>query len=935
MAKSFPKIRVFISSTFLDMQRERDVLNLEVFPVVKGVCDQLGVAFNVIDLRWGITEEDQAQGSVIDLCLDEIQHCKPYFIGLIGNRYGWIPDTFDPDLKEKFQFIKEDEDRSVTELEMVLGALSEENRDRCFFYYKDPQLFDAETDDHHQGKIEGLKNKINKLDIHHSDYSSFEQFKESVLNDLLEAIRTDYPEDRDMMDIKQEAYLNLKESGHVKRFYFAMQAFDIITYAEENHVAVAAIAPYRLGKTATFNHIINIKPDADKIIINFEADVNMQYFPGHYLYWMIKIGLEKYGYNLHDYEDFPIPEVLNNYESNIQALLAFLKRNLYAIEYKRPLYILINDANLFFSNDPSKTFYRNFIFDDTRLPDNLHVIVTTNSEPDVPLVCANLHASTDDPKQFFTEYLSQFAKKIDKDILDTANQNLQFTDYKFIADYLIYYCNFSSYKQVARELLSKSNFVEVLQYIYDDFISHMSAKCASVFTEILLRLHIFRPGLSETALFASYDRATAIEETEYQVYVDLIEIEKAAILRPLRYFTSVESGTIFISDPFIKYFIAKNIGHLTSILQRTNAERTRKAYDEFYERHGGIDAVVQGGKIMRKEDYVDAAVNGNEANTLMTYAVLDPLCAYLNKIIMDYAKELENREDAFNVETIEEKEIKMLVYIQEAAKLYKLNTRANLYSNILSNIELMLFVCSKSHLLFRRLIAGYIELNTDLQKAQYSHVDEHLLSFTVNYALDSLVKADKEKFDELNISDAIDNAILVLEEHGMLDGELNRLSEEEDGGMILMNDYIVNACSDEAQQCIYDIDYESYDEDCGHLLELVDQLAEKLDKTPNTYDKILYAFYFFKLSIKLIDEGNMPETTYYGTVQETLKKIRGIIGYCFFPEVCAFFDIFLGRLYLGKHIELMRRGLDVMKSLGFQSSIEDYEDSYSYFKKQA
>ena len=119
MEKAFPKIRVFISSTFLDMQKERDVLSLEVFPVVKGVCDQLGVAFNVIDLRWGITEEDQAQGSVIDLCLDEIQHCKPYFIGLIGNRYGWIPDTFDPDLKEKFQFIKEDEDRSVTELEMV------------------------------------------------------------------------------------------------------------------------------------------------------------------------------------------------------------------------------------------------------------------------------------------------------------------------------------------------------------------------------------------------------------------------------------------------------------------------------------------------------------------------------------------------------------------------------------------------------------------------------------------------------------------------------------------------------------------------------------------------------------------------------------------------------------------------------------------------
>ena len=82
------QIRVFISSTFVDMQKERDILIQDVFPIIKGLCNKLGVAFNMIDLRWGITEEDKAQSKVLELCLDEVQHCKPYFIGLIGNRYG-------------------------------------------------------------------------------------------------------------------------------------------------------------------------------------------------------------------------------------------------------------------------------------------------------------------------------------------------------------------------------------------------------------------------------------------------------------------------------------------------------------------------------------------------------------------------------------------------------------------------------------------------------------------------------------------------------------------------------------------------------------------------------------------------------------------------------------------------------------------------------
>ena len=936
MAKVAPKIRVFVSSTFLDMQKERDILNQEVFPIVKGVCDRLGVAFNVIDLRWGITEEDQAKGSVIDLCLDEIQHCKPYFIGLIGNRYGWIPDQFDPDLEEKYQFIKENEDKSVTELEMILGALSEENRDRCFFYYKDASLFDNATSDHKEDMIEALKQHISALNISHSHYASFEQFKESVLGDLLDAIEKDYPKGSNLMEIKQQAYLNLLPAGNPGRMFAACQALDLLNETDNLHQALAVLSPDRLGKTTLFNQFVNSRPEVDKIIINFEADIAMQFFPAHYLYKLISKGLKDLGYAIEGDDTIPTPDSLNNYESSLQASLAVLKRTLYQTEYKRPLYILINDANLFYNNDRSKTFFRTFLFDNKELPNNLHVIITTNSAQQretTPLAYAEMHPTSDDPKLYFTEYLSLFAKKIDQDLLDKANPQLKYIDYKLIADYLIYYCNFSSYRQTAENLLKKANFMEILRYVYDDFIANMPMKCASVFTEILLRLQIFKPGFSESALFDSYNKKTALEEvTEYQVYVDLSEIEKAAIMRPLRYFTNVDSGTIFISDPYVRMFIAKDIQYLFDILSRTYEERSASLANAMFE---NVDSVVKFGRAVGREEYLELLRSKAVKEQSIKYAVLDPLCAYLNKIIMDFAdNELNDHQDAFNPEHLDDKEIKMLVYIQEASQLYMLNTRADLFTKILNHTDLMLFICCKSHSLYRRLIADYITLNLQIQQTQFSHVDENMLTFTVNYALRSIVNADKEKYDAFAIDNAIGNAIMVLEEHGRLDDELLRLAEDEDKGAIMMQDFVVNACSNEAYDSLYELDYDTDDDDTDVLVDTLNDLLQRFQATSNVFDKMLYSYYIIKTFIALSDEDSMPDEL-YEPVQQVFVATQELLRYCFFPEVTAMFDIYMGRILPKRLLWRMQLGLEVMQSQGFKESIEEFEEAYKYFKNKA
>jgi hypothetical protein len=98
--------RFFISSTFKDFAKEREVLQTKVFPRIKQYCAQRGYAFQPIDLRWGVSEEAQLDQKTLELCLNEVRACKthlhPNFLIMIGDRYGWIPLPYAIE-KEEFE----------------------------------------------------------------------------------------------------------------------------------------------------------------------------------------------------------------------------------------------------------------------------------------------------------------------------------------------------------------------------------------------------------------------------------------------------------------------------------------------------------------------------------------------------------------------------------------------------------------------------------------------------------------------------------------------------------------------------------------------------------------------------------------------------------------------------------------------------------------
>jgi hypothetical protein len=84
------------------MQTEREELVKRVFPRIAALCRNRHASFIEVDLRWGITDRERSEGKVLSICLEEIDRCRPFFIGLIGSRYGWVPDRLPSDLLEQF-----------------------------------------------------------------------------------------------------------------------------------------------------------------------------------------------------------------------------------------------------------------------------------------------------------------------------------------------------------------------------------------------------------------------------------------------------------------------------------------------------------------------------------------------------------------------------------------------------------------------------------------------------------------------------------------------------------------------------------------------------------------------------------------------------------------------------------------------------------------
>ncbi len=202
-----PVIRLFISSTFRDMDRERSYFSEVIAPRLTEAAKSRGVSFFSVDLRWGITEEEQLNGDVLPICLGEIDRCRPFFIGIIGDRYGSTLDCISLQLLESYPWLKGKEGKSITELEMLYGVLDREDENKnCSFYFRSDELSSewfGEADAEDKRRTDELKRLIAEKDgVPYFTYMSLSQFGEQVVKDFVSWLDASFPVGTDTVSAK-------------------------------------------------------------------------------------------------------------------------------------------------------------------------------------------------------------------------------------------------------------------------------------------------------------------------------------------------------------------------------------------------------------------------------------------------------------------------------------------------------------------------------------------------------------------------------------------------------------------------------------------------------------------------------------------------------------------------------------------------------------
>ena len=90
------KLVIFVSSTFTDTHRERNVLLENIRPLLRDYGSQRDVDVSFVDMRWGVRDENTLDHRTLIECANELERCRTestglFFLSLQGDKYGYQP----------------------------------------------------------------------------------------------------------------------------------------------------------------------------------------------------------------------------------------------------------------------------------------------------------------------------------------------------------------------------------------------------------------------------------------------------------------------------------------------------------------------------------------------------------------------------------------------------------------------------------------------------------------------------------------------------------------------------------------------------------------------------------------------------------------------------------------------------------------------------
>jgi len=490
-------VRIFLSSTFSDMQEERSAL-VKTFEMLKIKANQRNVIFSVVDLRWGVTEEEARTGKVLSICLNEIEHSHPFFIGLLGNRYGTSPALSEleknPELKERYPWIEQDIEKglSITEMEMQYGVLRNKAEIDAAFFIKNVNHADDNP------RLTSLKNKIREQNIYPvENYCTIEELCKKVEFAISQIIDNHFPE----MDITaqnseriiQQAYINSRHTSYIHRqFYYDI--IDSFVCSDDSYLVLTGESG--IGKSALLANWIKKNLDNDDFNLIYYFVSNTFTESNYEIIFRYLCDEISYLYCIEDSENMQ-----GTIEGEVQRLINIVASR------EQPLVIIIDGINQIVTMNSEKTpiwipVANNkvkFIFSTLQNDDTLRNIKNFGCRLET-LLPLNI----EERKHFVEVYLYNVGKRLDNHqiqriVEDPENTNtlvlktlldelICFETHEKLNDRLDYYLSTSSMSDF---------FDRVLQRMEEDYSANQD-----LVRHILTLIAISEHGLSEDELLS-------------------------------------------------------------------------------------------------------------------------------------------------------------------------------------------------------------------------------------------------------------------------------------------------------------------------------------------------------------------------------------------------------------------------------------------------
>ncbi|MBR6825831.1 MAG: DUF4062 domain-containing protein, partial [Oscillospiraceae bacterium] len=484
-------------------------------------------------------------GKVLPICLSEIDKCRPYFIGMIGNRYGSVLQTVPHSISGSIPWLVGKEGHSITELEMLYAVLEHKGQEdsNCAFYLRSDRL----SEEIYSGlpgekeasvtRLQRLKDRILRDErIPSSQYDSIEEFGTRVLQDLTQWLDTNFPETGDVSRIRREWY-----DGELLRNYIpnveGNRFLDL--YLNESNRPLMLYGDGARGKTA---FLTAWQPkDGHKITVNCGADDAFSYWPSIAREIVNEIqGIDKnYGMpniNFGASFYFKLMDAVHREKAEpkrgAQKDLFFVtdeEREQFRTEFVKwmrdlkphtPIVIVINDLNLL---EDAQSKLLSWL--PSTLPENLRIICSTNDNDmiktvellewnvkEMPLFlqeCAG---------KYITEYLHSYGKNLSVAQFESllASGVCQYPgQLRFVLSFLINQGRFQNLDQLISRIAGVKEIRDLYFVAYDFLLEEYSTREKEAIRQVFALVYCSELSLNEQECFNLVQEMVSVNPIEW------------------------------------------------------------------------------------------------------------------------------------------------------------------------------------------------------------------------------------------------------------------------------------------------------------------------------------------------------------------------------------------------------------------------------------